>query len=217
MYSTPRRYLSFWLKCDWLISACPSECMPTLSSSFPLQAEGPITESCWSHLLIYLESVFLYVCIVLRWFRLSSFITRISAKLVSLLLALRPFNPFSAVRGIWFKYRMGNSYQVLPATGAAFLPFLFTAFHLVLPAASTPYSPGLSTSLKMLCSLEVSVTPNPEILSCVFSLNGILHIIPVHPWGFILGGSRLPIELFLTFHVWSRHPPICSQTAHFPC
>lgn len=142
MYSTLRRYLNFWLKCGWLISACPSECMSTLSSPFPLQAEGPSTESCWSHLLIYLESVFLCLyCVTLvqaiiiyhqNFCQIGLPFTR-----------LMSFQPFLCHQGkIWFKCCMGNSYHVLPGTGAAFLPvFVFPVFHLVLRHA--PLSPPI--------------------------------------------------------------------------
>lgn len=90
--------------------------------------------------------------------------------------------------------------------GHCFLPCPSpTSFHLLFP--------GLSTSLKMLCSLEVSVIPESRNTLLPLLSNSILHTIPIHPWGFILGGSRL----LLTFHVWIGDPLICSQTAHFPC
>lgn len=118
------------------LHALLSICQPFLL--FPLPAKRSITESDWSYFLKSLESVFLYVSIVLLWFRPSSFITW-----CFIFLPNRP--PFfwpdvistlsRQSEGYCFRCCMGNSCKVLSDAFSfqSYCSLLFTLSYLPIP------------------------------------------------------------------------------------
>lgn len=164
------------------------------------------------YLLMSLESVFLYVSIVL------SLVQAINInQLIFRNFCLRSFNPFPAVRGVLFQMLCGE-FSWSPAWHRSCFPsgLWLTA---VCPVVSPPsHPPFWSVSLMMLLSPEVSAVPGARNTSLPLFSDPHASYTSIHPWDFILGDSHVPMKPFPTSLRYWQYPVVtgCSLSVSPP-